>query len=209
MSESIEFPAAHVRPLADEELADVEDIISVSQRASGYTPTSLRLMARKPSILRAFSGLFGAVMREEGEVPRAVKWLLAHSVSSAAGCRYCQAHTAANGTKAGIDPAKTAALLEFETSALFSDAERAVIAFGLSAGTTPNAVEPTHFDALRAHYSEDALVELTAVVSVFGWLNRWNDTLASDLETAPLAFAATHLSARGWNVGKHAAEEEA
>ena len=204
MSESPEFSAAHVRPLSDDELADVEEIISASRQASGYVPTSLRVMARKPAILRAFSGLFAAVMRTESEVDTGTKWLLAHSVSSAAGCRYCQAHTAANGAKAGIDPAKAAALLQYETSDLFTGPERAVIGFGLAAGTTPNAVEPAHFEALRAYYSEDGLVELTAVVSIFGWLNRWNDTLASDLENAPLSFAASHLAQRGWDPGKHA-----
>jgi len=41
------------------------------------------------------------------------------------------------------------------------------------------------------------------VISLFGWLNRWNDTMASDLEPAPLAFAGAHLVARGWSAGKH------
>ena len=60
--------AAHVAPLALDALAEVEDIIEMSRRVGGYVPTSLRIMARKPAILRAFAGLRDAVMREPGEV---------------------------------------------------------------------------------------------------------------------------------------------
>jgi hypothetical protein len=42
------------------------------------------------------------------------------------------------------------------------------------------------------------------VISLFGWLNRWNDTMATELEEVPLAFGSKHLAARGWNAGKHA-----
>lgn len=204
MSDENEFPTARLRPLSDRELVDVDDIISEARERSGYVPTSLRVLGRKPAILRAFNGLFGAVMRTESNVSSATKWLLAHAVSSAAGCRYCQAHTAANGAKAGVLGAKADALLQHETSPLFESYERAIIAFGLAAGANPNEVETTHFHDLRVHYTEDDIVELVAVVSLFGWLNRWNDTLASDLEGPPLAFAEQHLSLRGWNPGKHA-----
>jgi hypothetical protein len=43
-----------------------------------------------------------------------------------------------------------------------------------------------------------------AVISLFGWLNRWNDTMATELEDEPLAFASQHLTANGWSAGKHA-----
>ena len=92
---------AQVPPLQDEALGDVKDIIDAARAVSGYAPTSLRIMARKPAILRAFSGLLKTVMRSDGDVPSNLRWLAAHSVSQSAGCRYCQAHTAANGHKAG------------------------------------------------------------------------------------------------------------
>ena len=194
---------AHVRPLTDEQAADVKDILDVSASFGGYVPTSLRIMAHKPSILRAFSGLIRAVMREPGEVSAPLKWLTAHAVSSAAACRYCQAHTAANGAKAGLDVAKLQALATYETSPLFDEAERAIVAIGWAAGAVPNAVTRQHFDALRRHFSEAGIVEIVSVISMFGWLNRWNDTFGSDLEASPTAFGKQFLTARGWDVGKH------
>jgi hypothetical protein len=40
-------------------------------------------------------------------------------------------------------------------------------------------------------------------VSLFGFLNRWNDTLATELEAAPLIFAQTHLRTQDWQPGRH------
>jgi hypothetical protein len=38
---------------------------------------------------------------------------------------------------------------------------------------------------------------------MFGFLNRWNDTFATPLEDEPLHFGETHLTAQGWDAGKH------
>jgi len=194
---------AHIAPLADDDLASVQDIVDLARKFSGYVPTSFRIMARKPALLRSFNGLVTTVMRDPGEVPAALKWLVAHAVSASAGCRYCQAHTAANSTKAGLPLAKIEALMDYETNAIYSAPERAAVALALAAGQVPNAATREHFDALRPHFGESGIVEIVAVISLFGWLNRWNDTLASDLESAPLNFATTHLGPAGWSPGKH------
>ncbi len=100
--------------------------------------------------------------------------------------------------------AKIETLMEYETSAVYSLPERAAVALALAAGRIPNAATREHFDALRAHFSESGIVEIVAVISLFGWLNRWNDTLASDLEAAPLDFGSVHLGPSSWSPGKHA-----
>ena len=206
MSDKKPTGSSHIEPLGLDELAEVEDIISVARQASGYVPTSMRIMAHKPDILRAFGGLIGAIMRTETELPMETKWLTAHAVSTSAGCVYCQAHTAANGGKKGLSTEKVQDLLNYRSSSLFNVAERAVIEFSLAAGEVPNATNRGHFDVLREHFTQGQIVEMVSVISLFGWLNRWNDTFASDLEDAPKAFATEKLADRGWEVGKHAAE---
>ena len=42
------------------------------------------------------------------------------------------------------------------------------------------------------------MVELVAVISLLGWLNRWAQTVAPPIEPAALAFAQTHLAPSGW-----------
>ncbi len=58
-------------------------------------------------------------------------------------------------------------------------------------------------EELGKHFSEPQIVELTAVVSLYGFLNRWNDSMATPLEEKPLEFAKKHLSGAGWEAGKH------
>ena len=39
---------------------------------------------------------------------------------------------------------------------------------------------------------------------MFGFLNRWHETMATDLEDAPLALAPTVLDGLAWEPGRHA-----
>jgi hypothetical protein len=67
----------------------------------------------------------------------------------------------------------------------------------------PTLVEAAHFEALRRHFDEPQIVELVSVCALFGFLNRWNDTMSTELESVPRSFAEGHLGASGWDVGKH------
>jgi hypothetical protein len=42
------------------------------------------------------------------------------------------------------------------------------------------------------------------VITLFGFLNRFNDTMATELEGSPIAAGQRFLAERGWTVGKHA-----
>lgn len=126
-----------------------------------------------------------------------------HEPLEAPGCRYCQAHTAATAAHQGLAAEKIAAAFAFETSPLFDAREHAALRLARDAGLVPNLVEDAHFTELRRHFSERQIVELVAVVALFGWLNRWNDTIATRLEAAPAAFASATLAPQGWAVGKH------
>ena len=68
----------------------------------------------------------------------------------------------------------------------------------------PNATTPEHFADLRQHFSDAEIVEIVATISLFGWLNRWNDTMATELEEEPTTFASGALASHGWEPGKHA-----
>ncbi len=62
---------------------------------------------------------------------------------------------------------------------------------------------PGHFDELRRYWDEGQIVEILAVVGIFGFLNRWNDTMATSLEEIPAELAAARLASHGWEPGKH------
>lgn len=194
---------AAIDPLDRADLAGQEGVLALVEAAMGFVPRSMLTMARAPGLLEGFAGLAGAVSGM-GQIDRGLAQLVANMVSNVAGCRYCQAHTGAHANRAGVEAAKVAAVWEFESSDRFDEAERAALRLARDAGQVPNAVTEAHFTELARHYTEDQILQLVATIALFGFLNRWNDTMATTLEDEPAAFAAQHLTPVGWEAGKHA-----
>lgn len=192
-----------VSPAGEEALEAFKPALKMAEAAMGFVPNSLKIMARRPALLAGFMGLSGALLGPDSNVPAGLRQMIAHVTSKAAGCNYCQAHTSEQAERKGVPADKIDQLWTYETSALFSPAERAALALADAAGQVPNAATDAHFEALKAHFSEDQIVEIVGVIALFGFLNRWNDTLATRLEDSPLAFAEAHLKAKGWEVGNH------
>lgn len=193
---------ANLDPLRREDLPELEELFQHYDDTLSFVPNSLYTMARQPQILRAFSDLITKIWRT-GTLPIELKPLIAVISSQAAGCRYCQAHEAVDARERGVDAEKIAAVWEFETNPLFSEAERAALRLARDASLQPNLATPDHFASLRENFTEAEIVEIMAVISLFGFLNRWNDTLATDLEDEPLAFAAKTYGQDRWSPGKH------
>lgn len=192
-----------IDPLSDDDAKAISDAFEITEKRLGFVPNSQKTMGRRPEIYDAAAKLGAAVMGP-GLLDTGFKMLLALMVSRAAGCNYCQAHTGYFANEAGVPAEKEDALWEYETSPLFSDGERAALNVALLAGHVPNAVTDDDFDALKKHYSDDEIVELIAVLGYMGWTNRWNDTMATQLEDRPRNHAGDVLAPRGWQVGKHA-----
>jgi len=196
---------SRVSPAPADRVAEFEADFEKSRKQRGYVPNSWYTLARRPRVFRAFRELREAAMSEPGEVPPALRFMVAEVVSNAAGCRYCTAHNAESVVERGKVPQeKLHALWQFPSSPLFSAAERAALNLAVAAGGCPPAVTDAHFTELKKHFSEDAIIEIVSVIALFGWLNRWNDTLATQLEDHPLEFARKHLAANGWTPGVHA-----
>ncbi len=191
-----------VAPVDPEAVPEVAPLLAFAEQSMGFVPNSLLVMGRWPELVRAFGALAATVLAPR-HLPAATKQLVAFVASTAAGCRYCQAHAAHAAGRNGVSAEKLAAAFEFETSAFFDEAERAALHFARDASITPSAIEDRHFEGLRRRFDEDAIVEVLAVVSLFGWLNRWNDALATPLEADPLAFARAQLGPHGWQAGPH------
>ena len=85
----------------------------------------------------------------------------------------------------------------------FSDAEREALRLARDASLVPSDASEEHFERLRDHFNDGEIVEIVSVISLFGWLNRWNDTMATTLEPAAAEFATENLGASGWEIGAH------
>lgn len=192
---------AHMEPLRREDLPELEVLFRHYDETLSFVPNSLFTMARRPEILRAFSELITQIWNS-GSLPKELKPLIGIVSSVAAGCRYCQAHEAVDARERGVDGDKIAEIWNFDRSDRYSDAERAALRFARDASLVPNEVTPGHFEELRRHWDEGQIVEMLAVVGLFGFLNRWNDTMATELEPEPFGFASARYGGN-WDPGKH------
>ncbi|HEY8018396.1 MAG TPA: carboxymuconolactone decarboxylase family protein [Actinomycetota bacterium] len=190
-----------MQPLRREDHPELEHLFAHYDRTLSFVPNSLFTMARRPEILTAFSELITQIWNT-GTLPKELKPLVAIVSSVAAGCRYCQAHESIDARERGVEDEKIEAIWDFERSDRFTQGERVALRFARDASLVPNEVTSTHFEELRRYWDEGQIVEILAVVGLFGFLNRWNDTMATDLEDDPLTFARARFGAN-WEPGKH------
>lgn len=192
-----------IEPLPLEESGELRPLLEASRARMGFVPNSMRILARRPEILMGFRHLTEAINGPSATIPRPLRSLIAQMASRAAGCGYCMAHTAHSSETSGVSPEKEEALWEFETSPLYGEAERAALRVARGAAQVPNAVSDEEFAQLRAHFSDAQVVEIVAVIALYGFYNRFNDTMATQLEKSPIEAGKRYLAKRGWTPGKH------
>ena len=217
------------KPISDQEAQSFSFMFDIVKKQMGFIPNSMKTMARVPAILGSFGALAASIIgnpenvsplkgiqlslknmgwqakhqRNKDRVPLYLKNLVAHVSSNASGCRYCQAHTIGEASHNGASEEQLNAVWDFENSEVFDEKEKAALRFGFAGGSVPNAVTASHFEELRKHFTEEQIVELGATVALFGFLNRWNDTFATELEAPAIANAEKYLKKSGWEISKH------
>ncbi len=192
-----------ITPLSADASPEVAELAKFFNETLGFCPNSVLTMQRRPAIGAAFINLNKAVMENHGRVTSALKRLVGYMCSHTAGCHYCQAHTIRAAERYGTEQEKLDQIWGFRSSPLYSDAERAVLEFAIAASQIPNAVDETINEELRKYWDEGEIVEILGVIALFGYLNRWNDSMATTLEEGAEESGEKYLSGYGWDKGKH------
>jgi uncharacterized peroxidase-related enzyme len=192
-----------VFPVSDQYDEEFRSLIQFFNETLGFCPNSVKTMYHRPHIAHAFIAMNKAVMENRGKVSSSLKRLIGYMSSHVAGCRYCQAHTIRAAERYGADADKLENIWEFRTHPAFSVAERAALEFAVAASAIPNAVDDAIAEALRLHWTEGDIVEILGVIALFGFLNRWNDSMGTALETGAIESGEKYLKSRGWSTGKH------
>ncbi|MEC7803493.1 MAG: carboxymuconolactone decarboxylase family protein [Pseudomonadota bacterium] len=194
---------ALVKPLAANADKKVAQLAEFFNETLGFCPNSVLTMQRRPAIAQAFINLNKAVMDNQGRVTSELKRLIGYVSSHAAGCQYCQAHTIRAAQRYGGSDERLEAVWEFCSSPLYTDAERAALEFAIAASSIPNTVDDEIASNLHKHWDDGEIVEILGVTALFGYLNRWNDSMATTLEDRAAADGDRYLASQGWSRGKH------
>tara|TARA_R110002012_G_scaffold227960_1_gene400154 strand:+ start:168 stop:758 length:591 start_codon:yes stop_codon:yes gene_type:complete len=192
-----------VTPLSAEHDPETRELAEFFNETLGFCPNSVLTMQRRPAISKAFINLNKAVMANEGKVTSALKRMIAWVSSNATGCRYCQAHAIRAAERYGAEKEQLDNIWEYRTHPAFNEAERAALDFSLAASQVPNAVDETIKTRLHQYWTEGEIVEMLGVISLFGYLNRWNDSMGTTLENDAIDSGKQYLGKHGFEVGKH------
>lgn len=143
-------------------------------------------------------------MANKGRVSSALKRMIAWVSSNASGCRYCQAHAIRAAERYGAGQEQLQHIWDYRTHPAFSEAEKVALDFALAASQMPNAVDEPLKKRLYCYWDEGEIVEILGVISLFGYLNRWNDSMATTIEEGAVESGHKYLDKYGWEKGKHA-----
>jgi uncharacterized peroxidase-related enzyme len=192
-----------VKPLPSDANEDVKKLAEFFNETLGFCPNSVLTMQIRPEIARSFINLNKAVMANKGRVSSALKRLIAWVSSNATGCRYCQAHAIRAAERYGAAQEQLDNVWDYKTHPSFNAAERAALDFALAASVLPNDVNEAIQTNLHKYWDDGEIVEMLGVISLFGFLNRWNDSMGTVLEDGAVESAKTFLGKHGWEKGKH------
>ncbi|MDG1714350.1 carboxymuconolactone decarboxylase family protein [Lacinutrix sp.] len=192
-----------VTPLDAEHDLETKKLAEFFNETLGFCPNSVLTMQRRPAISKAFINLNMAVMANEGKVSSALKRMIAWVSSNSTGCRYCQAHAIRAAERYGAEQEQLDNIWEYRTHPAFNEAERAALDFSLAASQVPNAVDENIKKRLHEHWTEGEIVEMLGVISLFGYLNRWNDSMGTTLEGDAIDSGNQYIGKHGFEVGKH------
>ncbi len=192
-----------VKPADNTDDKELQELIEFYEETLGFCPNSIKTMFRRPRIAYAFIEMNKAVMENKGRVTSALKRLIGYVSSNVAGCRYCQAHTIRAAERYGAVQQQLENVWEYKTHCSFSEAERAALDLAVAASTIPNSVTDEVAANARQYWDEGEIVEIMGVVALFGYLNRWNDSMGTEIEQGAIDSGKDLLSVKGWNSGKH------
>lgn len=166
-----------VTPLRAEDLPP--DLAATWDRyVTSYGPFEgqLEVFAHVPAALRHLMPML-MELRAAGSLPRRCLELAIVVVSKLNACDYCIGHHQPYLAVEGIPPEVVAGLPDGTDHPALTDRDRTVIAFSVAAWEDSHRVPERLFRALREHFSEAQIVELTLRITLTGFFNRFSSVL--------------------------------
>lgn len=154
------------------------------RRRYGRELEPARLWARTPKVFVALSLLYGALDRRSSPIEPALRSLLTVRVSQLNWCAFCVDINAATGLKRGLSEAQFEALADFEQSPHFDERQKAALAYAEAMTRSERGVDDALVARVKAHFDDDALIELTALVAFQNLSSKFN----AALDVAPQGF---------------------
>lgn len=172
------------------------------KRRYGAILESARLWGRSPKVFVPLALLYGALDRRSSPLEPTLRSLVTVRVSQINWCAFCVDLNSATLLKRGVADGKVAALPDFESSDLFSAQEKAALAYAEAVTYSDRQPTRDHFERLRCHFDEDAIVELTALVAFQNLSSKFNAALGVEAQGFCLPQRSTKVNAEIADAGR-------
>ena len=145
----------------------------VRRKLGGRLPQPIAVAGHHAKIFNAMS-TFELLLERSKKVPERYKVLGELRASMVAGCEFCVDIGSWLAREAGLSEDELKAMVDWESSDLFDETDKLVIAYADGITRTPVDVPDEVFEGLRARFDEEQLVELTAAIAWENWRARFN-----------------------------------
>ena len=149
----------------------------LQRRRYGRELEPVRLWARMPAAFLAMSAMYRALDRKSSPIEPALRSLIQVRVSQVNECVFCVDLNSFLGLGRGIEEGKLRALPLFEDSALFSEREKAALAYTEAATRSDLRVDAALVARLRRYFDDQAIVELAALIAYQNMSSKFNAAL--------------------------------
>lgn len=147
------------------------------RRKYGQPLEASLLWARSPKLFLGVAFLYGMIDRRSNPIGPALRSLVTVRVSQLNWCRFCVDLNSATLLKRGASPDKVEQLERWRESRLFDERERAALEYAEAVTRSDQQVTDALIDGLRRHFSDDEIVELTALIAFQNLSSKFNAAL--------------------------------
>ncbi len=151
------------------------------RRKMGRDVDPIGVYAHAPGMLIGYCVYEQATAREHA-VEERLKMLAVLKAAALLRCRFCADIGSAEGRAAGITEEQLLALPRYRESDAFDELERLVLDYAVAMTCTPPEIGDELFAALREHFDERQIVELTNIIALENLRSRFN--IAFDMDPA-------------------------
>jgi 4-carboxymuconolactone decarboxylase len=162
----------------------VKLIYRMTRRQFGRMMDPIAVYARTPRLLIGY-GMFEQATAKQKRVPERLKALGELKAAAVVNCEFCCDIASSIGREAGVTEEQLLALPRYRASELFSAQEKLVLDYATAISSTPTTVSDELFAALREHFNELQLLELTNVIALENMRARFN----SAFDMTPAGFS--------------------
>jgi len=147
------------------------------RRKVGRDVDPIGVYSHAPGLLIGYC-MFEQATAKQHTVEERLKMLAVLKAAALIRCEFCADIGSAEARRAGITEEQLLALPRYRDSDAFDELERLVLDYAVAMTRTPPEVDDELFAALREHFDERQLVELTNMIALENLRSRFNHGFA-------------------------------